>query len=75
MMLSLVDPKQYYQLMLAQGIGCGIGGGQVSHFVAEGKVDSVEVEEKEEEGKEELIGGQGVSPAWPRPRQGGTLIA
>ena len=44
--------------------------------MAEGKVDSVEVEEElEEEGKEELVYRQGVSPAWPRPRQGGTLIA
>ena len=52
-----------------------VGGGRVSHFVAEGKVDSVEVEEEEEEKEEELVGGQGVSPAFPRPRQGGTLIA
>ena len=44
----------------------GSFGEEGSHF---------EVEGVEEEGKKELIGGQGLSPAWPRPRQGGTLIA
>ena len=58
---------------LGMGTGCGSGDGLMSNFVAEGSVDSVEVEEEEE--KEELVGGQGVSPAWPRSRQGGTLIA
>ena len=60
--------------VLGRRLGVRVGGGRVSHFVAEGKVDSVEVEEEEEE-EEELIGGQGVSLAWPRPHQGGTLIA
>ena len=61
---------------LGKKTGCGSGGGLVSHFVAEGKVNSVEVEEEEkEEEKEEQVGEQGVSPAWPRPRQGEILIA
>ena len=42
---------------LGEKTGCESGGGRVSHFVAEGKVDSVEVEEEDEVGKEELIGG------------------
>ena len=40
---------------LGKRTGCGSGGGLVSHFVAEGKVDSVEVEEEEEE---ELVDGR-----------------
>ena len=34
---------------LGKKTGCGSGGGLVSHFVAEGKVDSVAVEEELEE--------------------------
>ena len=35
--------------VLGRRLGVRVGGGRVSHFVAEGKVDSVEVEEEEEE--------------------------
>ena len=45
---------------LGEKAGCESGGSLVSHFVAEGKVDLVEVEEElKEEEKEELVGGPG----------------